>query len=323
MSPRADQENGGDGGADDLARLDANPAFRALVERLGRGGEASAGELWGSSQALVLAALLQRVQGPWLVLVATDLEAEVVAADLETLGTRPLLFPAREEPGGRAAEADLDAIRDRLQVAQRLSGPPERRPRLLVASLLSMLQPIPSAAEIEGQFLHLAVNQRLVPEELLERLVATGYTRQPLAEAPGEVSLRGDILDVFPFAAELPLRIELFDDEVESLRTFEPEDQRSIESLPSVSICIASDAGGVEDGRGALPARILAPTTVFVSVEPLRILDQAEGLRIRSSSHARALAQLEEAAAGHPRLALQSLPSEDQNFGARSVQAPP
>jgi transcription-repair coupling factor (superfamily II helicase) len=301
----------------DLAHaLDGLPAFESLANDVASGRALTVGGLWGSSQGLALSLLTQRAQGPWLVVCSTEAEAEAFAEDLAAFGVEPVLFPARD--GG--ATADPESVRRRLQVAQLLSGPPERRPRLVVASLLAMLQPIPSAGDLEGDFLHLQTGQRLELDELLERLVATGYTRQPLAERPGEVSLRGDVCDVFPFAAELPLRIELFDDEVESLRTFDPETQRSVEALPKVALCIAADAGGIDDGKGVAPAGLLAPTTVVVEIEPLRIADQAGGLRIRSSGHARALAGLEEATAARSRLALQSLPEAERDFATRSIQ---
>src|SRR6185503_10292579 len=84
---------------------------------------------------------------------------------------------------------------------------------------------------------------------------------------------------------------------------------------------IASDAGGVEDGEGVLATSFLAPTAVVVAVEPLRIDDRAEGLRIRSPSHQRALMQLTGAMDERRRLELQSLPCGKLDIDTRSVQA--
>ncbi|MEM7309444.1 MAG: transcription-repair coupling factor [Planctomycetota bacterium] len=304
------------------ARLDEVPGFELLVQAAASGGRFYAGGLWGSSQTFVLAGLALRAPGPCLAIASTETEAEVLVDDLAAFGAEPVHLPARETTGARRSDAlaDPDSVRRRLQVAQRISGPAERRPRLVVASLLSMLQPVPSPRDLERDFLHLALGARLEIEELLGRLVSSGYSRQPLAESPGEVSSRGDILDVFPFASDLPLRIELFDDEIESLRLFDPESQRSVESLDRASVCVASDVGGVEDGRGLPVAELLSPATAFVEIEPLRLADQAEGLRIQSTAHKRALATLEASIGGHARIALQSLPGDDHDFGTRSVQ---
>ena len=293
-----------------------DPWLEDLAAHVQSASRVAAGGLWGSSQALALGALARKHPTPIVALVSTELEAEGFHADLLALGCDATLLPAREE----GAKQDPDAVRARLQVAQRLAGPTENRPRLCVASLLSMLQPLPTPGSLEEGYLHLQVGQKLVPDDLLERLVGAGYTRAPLAEEPGELSLRGDILDVFPFAAEQPLRIELFDEEVESLRTFDVDDQRSLEKLDRVSLCIASDAGGVEDGKGAMPASLLAANALWVWIEPLRVKDQRDGLRIRSSAHARALTQLEADEARHDRLELQSLPSGEHDADVRSVQ---
>ncbi|QDU69608.1 transcription-repair coupling factor [Engelhardtia mirabilis] len=300
------------------AALAATATFARLVDALQRDQGVSAGNLWGSSQALVLSQLLGRHQGPWLAVTSSEAEAEAFTADLVTFGCEPLHLPARDSE--RMGDVDASAVRARLQLAQALAGPPERRPRLIVASQLSILQPLPDATQLESQFLHLHVGQELDVEAQLERLVAAGYTREPLAEAPGEVSLRGDVLDVFAFAADVPLRIELFDDQVESLRTFDPETQRSIENQKRAAICLAADVGGIEDGHGAAPAALLAPTAVFVEVEPLRIEDCRGGLRGRSTSHSHALAQFLKVLARHPLLQLQSLPTGRLDFDAKTVQ---
>jgi transcription-repair coupling factor (superfamily II helicase) len=307
-----------------LAAASASPEIARLLDALLAERHASGGDLWGSSQALALALLARRSQGPWLALTSSESEATSFVDDLGAFGVAAAWLPARESAfsgDSRTGHADLDMVRRRLQVAQELAGPPENRPRIVVASLLALLQPVPTAADLERELLKLSVHQKLDPEALLERLVASGYTRQPLSEKPGEVSLRGEILDVFPFASERPLRVEMFGDEIESLRTFDPLDQRSVATLPEVEICLASDVGGVEDGSGVLPTSVIAPTTTFVRIEPLRIDDRAEGLRIQSASHARALMQLSAAADAHRSIELMSLPAKHANFGARSVQA--
>ncbi len=313
----------GDSPVLEATELDGSESFETLVARATsstQSGPVAAGGLWGSSQALVFAGLIRRVPAPWVAVCSVEDEAESFALDLANVGVDALHFPAHET-GSRTVAADTDAIRNRLLVAQRLAAPPERRPGVLVASLLSVLQPIPSPEEIAGDFLHLQTGQRLESEELLERLVAAGFTRQPLAESPGEVSLRGDILDIYAFAAELPVRIELFDDEVESLRTFDPADQRSVEQLSRASICLASDAGDVEDGHGTHPVNVLPKTTAWIDIEPLRLDDQIEGLRLRSSSHAQALAAFRRARRDQRRVSIQSLPADGVNFDVKSVQS--
>ena len=305
----------------DPALLADDPRVARVVAGLEARRHVAAGNLWGSSQALLLAHLVTRADEPFLVTCSTESEAEQLAEDLRCFGLEPCLFPARDASGslGRA-EVDPETLRGRLQAAQLMAGPRERRPRLVLASLLALLQPVPAPGELEKQLVHLQVGTRLDVEALLERLLAAGYSRAPLAERPGEVSPRGDIVDVFPFAAELPLRIELFDQEIESLRTFEPESQRSVESLARTALSLAADAGDVEDGKGVQPLDLFPRNATCVDVEPLRIEDQAAGLRIRSSAHARALTRLRADLDVRRRLTLHSLPA-GIDFPTRSVQS--
>jgi transcription-repair coupling factor (superfamily II helicase) len=305
-----------------LALLADLPGFARVRERLERHGDASVGGLWGSSQALLVAALARVRQEPFVVCCSTEVEARQFADDLRFFGAESVWFPARASfsTGANRAHADLESVRTRLQVAQKLVGPPEGRPRLLVTSLLALLQPIPNARDIEREFLNFAVGERLNAEHLLARLVKGGYERVPLAETPGDVSLRGDILDVFPFAADLPLRIELFDDEIESLRTFDPVDQRSVETLDAVEVCMVNDAASGEDEGHVEPMRVLAPTACYVEVEPLRVQDVADGLRVQRAEHGQALLHLDQEVASRARLRVASLPAEHVNFDTRSVQ---
>ena len=110
---------------------------------------ARAGSLWGSSQAFVLAALSSRLDRPFLVAASTDAEAQAFVEDLAAFGAPAAWLPAREEGSGLHETPDAETLRMRLAVAQRLAGPAEHRPRIVVASVLSLLRcrraPTPTA----------------------------------------------------------------------------------------------------------------------------------------------------------------------------------
>ncbi|MCK6445101.1 MAG: transcription-repair coupling factor [Planctomycetes bacterium] len=316
----------GDGGTarNDAPLLDPKtlvrtPGFAKLLDELDRRRFVSAGGLWGSAQALVVAALHAERQGPWWLVVSTDVELESFAEDLEALGLRPARLVSRGGAGGRGDGADAEAVRARIQLAQRLAGKSSDRPRVVVASLAGMLEPLPNSEELTKHFVAFAKGQTLDVEDFLARAVDAGYTRTPLVEKHGEVSLRGDILDVFPFAAEQPVRIELFDREIDSLRTFDPAEQRSVEAFEKIEICLASDQSHAE--LGAAPITLVPPTATWIEIEPLRIQDRAEGLRVQSSEHQKALIELRSRAAERVRLELQSLPGTTLTFDTRSIQA--
>lgn len=304
----------------DLAERFAQTAsFARLVQELAERRFVAAGGLWGSAQPLLVAALHGRLQGPWWIVVSTDAELESFAEDLELLGLAAARLASRGGAGGRDDTPDSESVRARIQLAQRLAGARAQRPRVVVASLLGLLESLPNATELERHFVRLAKGQTLDVDDFLARAVEAGYARTPLVEKHGEISLRGDILDVFPFATEMPVRIELFDREIESLRTFEPAEQRSVESFDSIEICLASDRSQAE--FGVQPITLVPPTATWIEVEPLRIQDRAEGLRVRSSEHQKALIELRARAAERTRLELMSLPGPTLTFDTRSVQS--
>ena len=304
----------------DPAALDGVEAFERILSRLESGKGGAAGGLWGSSQALVLAGLARRAQGPWMVILSSDNEARAFADDLELCGVDPAWFPSRQSGGRAGAHADAELTRRRLAVARALAGPREERPRLVVASLIALLQTVPAAREIEAEMISLATGETLAAEPLLQRLIKRGFQRVPLVERPGEVSLRGDILDLYPWASELPLRVELFDDEIESLRTFEPADQRSLQTHDSIELCLAREELEAT-GEGTSAFDLTSQAAIVVEIEPLRIDDAAGGLRVQSGEYAKALYHHTEALDLRRRVKLQSLPADGVNFDTRSVQA--
>lgn len=82
----------------------------------------------------------------------------------------------------------------------------------------------------------LRVGQELDVEAFLAELQAMGYVRADLASTPGEFSVRGGIIDIYPLTEEHPLRIDLFDTEIDSMRYFNAEDQRSLEPIEQITI---------------------------------------------------------------------------------------
>ena len=120
--------------------------------------------------------------------------------------------------------------------------------RVVVASIASLLQPVPSAEELQKSTRTLKVGETHDPEGLVRWLLERGFTRVPAIELPGEFCMHGGILDLFPYAETDPVRIEFFGDEIESLRRFDAQTQRKIESLSSLSLLtVARPAVATDD----------------------------------------------------------------------------
>src|SRR5204863_5806567 len=107
--------------------------------------------------------------------------------------------------------------------------------------------PVPDRERLAAQRRTLRVGQTLALEEFTAWLVGHGFQRMEAVELPGEFSLRGGILDVFSHDAEAPCRVEFFGDDIESIRQFSPQTQRSLGELPSVEITAARADSSVRD----------------------------------------------------------------------------
>jgi transcription-repair coupling factor (superfamily II helicase) len=133
-----------------------------------------------------------------------------------------------------------DIISQRLRVLSRL---PAMGPGLVITDLATSLQRLPPRSFIDGHALSLAVGEVLDLEQFRLRLTAAGYASVPQVAAPGEFAIRGSLFDVFPMGSDAPLRIDLFDEQIDSIRSFDPDTQRSSERLERLDLLPAREFG--------------------------------------------------------------------------------
>ena len=131
----------------------------------------------------------------------------------------------------------------------------DRPPPLVAAAIPALLQPTPERERLENASRRLHVGQTIAIEELCQWLADCGFNAANTVEMPGEFSRRGGLLDVFASDWLQPVRIEFFDDEIESLRRFDAASQRSVETMSAVEITVLK-AAVVDRGHFAdyLPA---------------------------------------------------------------------
>ena len=115
--------------------------------------------------------------------------------------------------------------------------------------------------------LRLRVGEEHLPEMLVEHLLSVGYTRVDVVEMPGQVSMRGGILDVYGPEMERPVRIDFFGDEVESMRRFDPETQRSSSAVDDVLLLPLTETPATEALLGAINARLTRSGTAGAELE--------------------------------------------------------
>jgi transcription-repair coupling factor (superfamily II helicase) len=215
-----------------------------------------------AAKAAVVASLARRSDVPMLIV----LPKSARVGDLhEELGywlgpehaRRLRLFPQRDIlPYERASDDPWD-MRTRLETLAWLAAGgnasmPWRSGRgtapshpIIIASIEAVAQRTLSPEAARSAMSRLSVGDRVEPDDLLRRLQSTGYEVVPLVEAPGQTARRGGIVDVFPPQAEAPVRIEFFGPEVESLRLFDVDTQRSRDRVSSIDLGVASDVSPV------------------------------------------------------------------------------
>ncbi|TMC06599.1 MAG: transcription-repair coupling factor [Chloroflexi bacterium] len=124
----------------------------------------------------------------------------------------------------------------RLEALAALAGAAAGEPCVVVSSRRAMMRMTVGRGDLAATTIVLRPGQTADPTQLAARLVELGYTREPLAETAGQFALRGGILDVFPAAARSPVRAEFFGSELETLRLYDPKNQRSVMAVPQVTI---------------------------------------------------------------------------------------
>jgi transcription-repair coupling factor (superfamily II helicase) len=184
----------------------ASAALERLGMALAQGRPARAGGVWGSSYALIAAEAVPR---PALLLLATPLAAEEAVEDLRCFGASPLLFETLKQ-AERFREGAVD---------------------VLVADLPAALGELPSLHVLKSTRLAFAAGGKIDLPKLSLELVEGRYERTAAVERPGEFAVRGGILDLFPLTSDLPVRIELSGNSIESLRSFDPATQGSLEKI--------------------------------------------------------------------------------------------
>ena len=252
------------------AQLATHADFSDVLASLAAGQAGTLGGVWGSSRALVAAALGQHCPQTLTVVLPHAADVDSLIDDLALFTNAEVeAFPATEgDAGDRVVQDENFGGRQRL-IKRLVSG---SAPRIVVTSIQSLLQPLPSVEQLAAATQRIAVGERLDLEAFTHWLAARGCQGTTAVELAGEFSLRGGILDVFPPDATDPLRIELFDEEVESIRTFDVATQRSLESLSTANVTVlTADAKLRTHFASYLPAG-----SWFMLVEPADLEEEGK-----------------------------------------------
>ncbi|HKX19454.1 MAG TPA: transcription-repair coupling factor, partial [bacterium] len=262
----------------------------------------------GAGKACLLAALITHL-GPrvpaWLAVAPDRDHAERLADDLAAFlpaDAPPVHLVEVWDPPMPGEPLSLDAERTRQRLLDSLN---RAEPVIAVAAAAGLAVAMPDPKWLEAVRVNLRAGAGVRLEDATARLAVGGYERVDLVHVPGEMSVRGGILDVYPPACDHPIRAEWGGDEIESVRLFDPESQRTTQTVDAAVILPAR--ADIDAGRDGAPAGVVLPAlfddeAVVVLDEPDEVARQGAALVKQAEATRDHALETEQIPAGTPRV---------------------
>ncbi len=208
------------------------------------------GQLYGCAEALAIADYAAQQSGLVVVVVANTpellhLEAELHffckdRVDLQTFSDWETLTYDRVSP-------HQDIISQRIKTLYHL---PQQKTGILLLTAAALMLKLPPASFLQKHALMINNGDSLAIDQFRVKLAEAGYRNVAQVESHGEFAVRGSILDLFPMSSKVPFRVEFFDDEIETIRSFDPDTQRGIEKVEKIALLPAHEFPLNEEGIG-------------------------------------------------------------------------
>ena len=254
--------------------------LRTLTEALGPGQALRIKSASGSLPAFAIADLLDHLGGPLVALLPESESADYLRSDLEQLlegDDRVLYFP----PTGHDPY-DADQLADSLPLVQRADALGRLRDGfdgVFVTSVEAIAQLVPPPEAVQDETMTVRLGDEVEPSELMDGLTGQGFEPVEFVSEPGEVAIRGGILDLYPFAGGYPIRLEFFGDEIDEIREFDPVNQRSVARLEVARLVPNLGETRFKDGSQAVTALSFLPAEVpLVTFDEGRMTEVAAAL---------------------------------------------
>jgi len=213
-------------------------------------GDQRWGQLYGCAEALAIADYAAAQPGLLVVVAANTtellhLEAELQffcqdRVDLRTFSDWETLTYDRVSP-------HQDIISQRIKTLYNL---PQQKAGILLLTTAALMLRLPPTSFLQKHALMINTGDQLAIDQFRGNLAEAGYRNVAQVESHGEFAMRGSILDLFPMSSNVPFRVEFFDDEIETIRSFDPDTQRGIDKVDQIALLPAHEFPLNEDGIG-------------------------------------------------------------------------
>lgn len=188
-----------------------------------------------------------------LIITYSELRAKEIYENYRFFDRRVLLYPARDLMFYSADIHSHQIVKQRMEVLKALL---EDERVTVITTLPGCMEQMLPLAQIKNHVLEFQQDSELNQEALAKQLSEMGYEKTVQAETPGQFAVRGGIIDIYPMTEEMPVRIELWGDEIDSIRSYDAESQRSIENLERVRIYPACETIISDEQAKAAAAKI-------------------------------------------------------------------
>ena len=168
-----------------------------------------------------------------LIVVDTLFEANKIYNSISNYTDKVFLFPMDDFLTSEALAISPDLMIKRLETINNIIN---NDTSIVVTNLMGYLRFLPTKDTYFENILNLSVGYSIDPKKLAERLYSIGYKKDTIVNKTGEFGVRGFVIDIFPIYEDNPVRIEFFDDEIESIRYFDPDTQKSISHISTISV---------------------------------------------------------------------------------------
>jgi len=258
--------------------------YRKLLKELSQARKELNLAIVESAKPYLIAALYREIMSPTLVISTEPKDARRLYDELQLwcpTSTPIYLFPEPDTLPYEELSPDIVTLSGRLEViaalnSQRNTASDNPNPPLIIASAPAIMSKTISSVDFATTSHTLKTGMSIDPVELLVKWEAMGYEMEEVVEMPGTVSRRGGIIDIFPPGNELPSRIEFFGNQIETIRLFDPQTQRSLKTIPSITVIPARESFGDQSELASINAACLLdhlPKEAFV------IIDSPEDVR--------------------------------------------
>ncbi len=210
-----------------------------------------------------------------IIATSSEMKAKDIYEEYKFLDSNVYLYPAKDLLFYQADLRGKYLVKQRMEVFQAML---EQKDITVVTSFDGFMDSLLPLELLKERIRTMKVGDIVDFEVVKKDIVQLGYEREEQIEGPGQFAIRGGILDIYPLTEEVPIRIELWGDEIDSIRTFDVESQRSIENLQEITIYPATDFPEEAAKRVSFLDYFDAENTILFLDEPVRLMEKGEGV---------------------------------------------